>query len=171
MAPLAGSPLPVGTVYQQIVSTETGLGVLAITHYTRLLDELKPDDFAQLIPLSVQILLLGTGPVQRFPKPALLRPLMLPDEGRYVASEATMYRLLRERGQLAHRQPSAPRTNRRPNELVADGPNQVWSWDITYLPSDVRGRFFYLYLFVDVWSRRIMRAEVHERECGDVAAR
>lgn len=95
----------------------------------------------------------------------------LADEGRYVASEATMYRLLRERGQLAHRQPSAPRTNRRPNELVADGPNQVWSWDITYLPSDVRGRFFYLYLFVDVWSRRIMRAEVHERECGDVAAR
>ncbi|HEY9193051.1 MAG TPA: Mth938-like domain-containing protein [Methyloversatilis sp.] len=40
------------------------------------LDELKPDDFAQLIPLSVQILLLGTGPVQRFPKPALLRPLI-----------------------------------------------------------------------------------------------
>lgn len=95
----------------------------------------------------------------------------LADEGRYVASESTMYRILRERGQLAHRERSAPRKNQRPNELVADGPNQVWSWDITYLPSVVRGQFFYLYLFVDIWSRRIMKAEVHERECGDIAAR
>lgn len=95
----------------------------------------------------------------------------LADEGRYVASESTMYRVLRAEGQLAHRQHSAPRKHKAPDELVADGPCQIWSWDITYLPSSVRGRFFYLYLFVDVWSRRIMKAEVHDRESGDIAAR
>jgi transposase InsO family protein len=95
----------------------------------------------------------------------------LADEGRYVASESTMYRVLRAEGQLSHRERSAPRKHKAPDELVADGPCQIWSWDITYLPSSVRGRFFYLYMFVDVWSRRIMKAEVHEHESGDIAAR
>ncbi len=95
----------------------------------------------------------------------------LADQRMYVASEATIYRLLRAHGQLAHRHCSAPRKHHAPKELVADGPNQVWSWDITYLPSCVRGQFFYLYLFVDIWSRRIVKAEVHAREDGDIAAR
>jgi putative transposase len=54
--------------------------------------------------------------------------------------------------------------------VVATGPNQVWSWDITYLPSAMRGKFYYLYLFVDVWSRRIMKAVVHAEESADLAA-
>lgn len=95
----------------------------------------------------------------------------LADQGMYVASEATIYRLLRKAGQLAHRHSSAPRKHQAPKEFVANGPNQIWSWDITYLPSPVRGQFFYLYLFVDVWSRRIVKAEVHECESGEIAAR
>lgn len=94
----------------------------------------------------------------------------LADRGCYIASESTMYRLLRANDQHTHREDSAPRTRTAPKELVATGPNQVWSWDITYLPSAVRGQFFYLYMFVDVWSRRIMKAEVHNRECGELAA-
>lgn len=70
-----------------------------------------------------------------------------------------------------HRGPSKPRTVRRPDELVATGPNEVWSWDITYLPATVRGMFFYLYLFVDVWSRRIMKAVVLGEESAEHAAR
>lgn len=95
----------------------------------------------------------------------------LADEGRYLASPSTIYRILREEQQLAHRERSRPASPRqKPREHVATGPCQVWSWDITYLPGPVRGSFFYLYLILDVWSRKIVGAEVHERECSDLAA-
>lgn len=95
----------------------------------------------------------------------------LADEDRYLASESTMYRILREENQLAHREASQPRRHRRPREHVATGPNQVWSWDITYLRSPVKGQFYYLYLFVDVWSRKIVGGEVYEEECNEIASR
>jgi putative transposase len=94
----------------------------------------------------------------------------LADEGRYVASESTIYRILRAEGQDAHRGRSKPRTVRQVEEHVATAANQVWSWDITYLLSSVRGRFFYLYLVEDVWSRRIVGFEVHEEESMDASA-
>lgn len=95
----------------------------------------------------------------------------LADEDRYLASEATMYRILREERQLAHREASRPRVHQRPREYKATGPNQVWSWDITYLRRPVRGTFFYLYLFVDVWSRKIVGAQVYDEECNEKAAK
>lgn len=95
----------------------------------------------------------------------------LADEGKYLASESTVYRLLREEGLDAHRERSRPPVHSRPREHAADGPNQVWSWDITYLPSVVRGLFFYLYMVVDVWSRKIVGWEVHAEESMDLAAR
>jgi putative transposase len=94
----------------------------------------------------------------------------LADNGHYYASESTVYRILRDEGQLTHRGRSKPRIARHVDEHRATGPNQVWSWDITYLLSQVRGRFFYLYLIEDVWSRRIMGFEVHEEESMDLAA-
>jgi putative transposase len=94
----------------------------------------------------------------------------LADEGRYVASESTIYRILRAEGQDAHRGRARPRTVRCIDEHVATAANQVWSWDITYLPSSVRGRFFYLYLVEDIWSRRIVGFEVHEEESMDLSA-
>jgi transposase InsO family protein len=93
----------------------------------------------------------------------------LADKGRYLASESTMYRLLREEDQLHHRERSHAPTRRPPMAHVASGPNQVWSWDITYLHSPIRGAFFYLYLVLDVWSRRIVAAEVNESESPDLA--
>lgn len=94
----------------------------------------------------------------------------LADQGEYIASESTFYRVLRAADQMAHRGATKPRTVTRPEEVVASGPNQVWSWDITYLPAAARGKFFYLYLFVDVWSRRIMKAVVHADENADHSA-
>jgi transposase InsO family protein len=94
----------------------------------------------------------------------------LADQGMYLASEATMYRVLREEKLLSHRERSRPRRNRRPPEHVARGPKQVWSWDITYLKGPIRGVFFYLYLMIDVWSRKIVGAEVHEAESAELAA-
>ena len=94
----------------------------------------------------------------------------LADAGLYCASESTIYRILRAEEQLAHRGRAKPRTVRCVDEHESTAANQVWSWDITYLLSAVRGRFFYLYLIVDVWSRRIMGFEVHEEESMDAAA-
>ena len=79
----------------------------------------------------------------------------LADQGRYVASESTLYRLLREAGQLSHRRlERAPQQRSRPRALVASRPDQIYCWDITYLPTEVRGSYFYLYLFVDLFSRK-----------------
>lgn len=94
----------------------------------------------------------------------------LADRGTYIASESTFYRVLREQKQLTHRGRAKPATSRPPAEKRATGPGQVWSWDITYLRSSVSGMFFFLYLFVDVWSRKIVAFDVHEVESTELAA-
>lgn len=95
----------------------------------------------------------------------------LADKGLYIASESSFYRILQDEGQLVHRgRASAPGTIVKPEPYVADGPNQVWSWDITYLASTVKGCFFYLYLFMDLFSRKIVGWEVHENESSELAA-
>jgi putative transposase len=93
----------------------------------------------------------------------------LADLGKYLASESTIYRLLREEGQLAHRQATRP-PSPRPREWVACGPGEVWSWDITYLKSPIRGQFYYLYLITDVWSRKSVGWAIHTEESADHAA-
>ena len=94
----------------------------------------------------------------------------LADRGEYVASESTMYRLLRAEGELVPRGRARPPVRRETPSHRATGPNQVWSWDITYLLSPVCGVFFYLYLIVDIWSRRIMGWAVHTEESQEHAA-
>ena len=81
----------------------------------------------------------------------------LADRGVYLASEPTFYRLLREDNLQHHRGPKRAPSAARPREKAADGPRQVWSWDVTYLRSSVAGMYYYLYLIVDVWSRKIRR--------------
>lgn len=95
----------------------------------------------------------------------------LADEGVYVASESTMYRLLQSEQLNAHRGRSRPPTHHRPPELVATGVNTVWSWDITYLRAPVRGSFFYLYLVEDLYSRSIVGWAVHEEESAEAAGK
>ena len=91
----------------------------------------------------------------------------LADQGIYLASESTFYRVLKEHKMLTHRQASKPAVMNHPNEHVATGPCQVWSWDITYLHTSVKGLFFYLYMIVDVWSRKIIAAQVFDKESMD----
>jgi putative transposase len=94
----------------------------------------------------------------------------LADRGEYIASEASFYRVLREAEQVVHRgKASAPRQHR-PRTWVATGPNQVWSWDITYLASTVAGVFFYLYLIMDIFSRKIVGWEIHPEQTSAQAA-
>ena len=94
----------------------------------------------------------------------------LADQGRYIASESTLYRVLRDADQLRHRHTARPKQTTRPRALRATGPNQVYSWDITYLPSQRRGVFFYCYLFLDIFSRKIVGWHVDESERSEQAA-
>lgn|SRR5215210_300746 len=94
----------------------------------------------------------------------------LADEGRYIASEASFYRIMRENNLLAHRGKSRPRRHNKPAPLIARSPNEIWSWDITYLLSPVAGQFYYLYLIMDVFSRKIVGWEVYPRECSEFAS-
>ena len=95
----------------------------------------------------------------------------LADQGCYVASESTLYRLLREAGQMTHRRlERVPRKISKPRALVATQSDQIYCWDITYLPQQVRGAFFYLYLFVDVFSRKIVGWQVFDCESAELAS-
>jgi putative transposase len=95
----------------------------------------------------------------------------LADKQIYMASESTFYRVLKNASQ-GHRRGRAhpPKHNPTPTSHCANEPNQVWSWDITYLPSTVRGQFWYLYLFEDIFSRKVVGAEVYDQESGQHAA-
>jgi len=95
--------------------------------------------------------------------PSQIVPI-LAERGEYIASESTFYRVLREANQLAHRTPTRPKNYSKPRHFTATGPNQVWTWDITYLPTSVRGKFYYLYMFIDIFSRKIVGYEVYETQ-------
>jgi putative transposase len=95
---------------------------------------------------------------------------LLADEGIYVASESSFYRVLRDEGLMKHRSKARPSKSYKPRERVATGPNQVWCWDITYLRSSVRGVFFFLYMVMDIYSRKIVGYRVEAEESMDAAA-
>jgi len=95
----------------------------------------------------------------------------LADQGRYLASESSFYRFLRADGQQHHRGRAKPPMRRKPpTSYKASAPCEVWTWDITWMPGPALGMFFYLYLIVDIFSRKIVGWEVHERESADLAA-
>lgn len=102
--------------------------------------------------------------------PTQIVPVLL-DKGEFYASESSYYRVLREWKQLNHRGRSKERKGYpKPTTYTATGPNQCWSWDITYLPAAVKGQYYYLYLFEDIFSRKIVGQEVYEEESGELAA-
>jgi len=117
-----------------------------------------------------QLLAALNSPEFRDLSPKQVIPL-LADSGKYLGSESTAYRLLRAEGLVQHREPSrVPSGAAKPDELVAWAPNHVWCWDITYLPAEPRGQFYYLYMVEDLFSRRIVGWEVHEVECMEVSS-
>lgn len=129
---------------------------------TRPANALTPDEEAKIVELATVPEFVGLSPHQLVPK--------LADMSIYVASESSVYRVLRRKQLQRHRDRSRPRTHRRPRELVATGPNQVWAWDITYLPAGVLGRFWYLYAIIDVWSRKLVGWAVHDVQSDALAA-
>lgn len=117
-----------------------------------------------------QMIMLCNQPEYQSLPPSQIVP-MLADQGRYIASESSFYRVLHEVGQVNSRGRSdAPRKVEKPKGYKAEAPNQVWSWDITYLASAIKGVFYRLYMIEDIFSRKIVGWEVHEQETAEHAS-
>ena len=113
------------------------------------LDVLHSERFADMAPAEVYAVLL--------------------DEGTYLCSVSTMYRLLRARGEVRERRAQATHPARVKPELLAERPNELWSWDISKLKGPLRGTWFYLYVILDVFSRYIVGWTVQYRENAQLA--
>jgi len=95
----------------------------------------------------------------------------LADQGIYLASEASFYRILKKHNQASKRGRARVGCKKKlPTSYTATAPNQVWSWDISYLPTRTKGMYFYLYLFEDIFSRKAVGAEVYPEETGELAS-
>jgi len=102
----------------------------------RILAALNDDRFAELPPAEVYATLL--------------------DAGKYLCSIRTMYRILNEQGEVQERRRQLRHPRYAAPELLATGPNQLWSWDITKLKGPVKWTYFYLYVILDVFSRYVV---------------
>lgn len=102
--------------------------------------------------------------------PAEVHAILL-DEGTYLCSVATMYRLLRRRGMVRERRRQATHPARVKPELVAHGPNECWSWDITKLPGPAKWTYYYLYSIIDIFSRYTVGWMVASAESAALAER
>jgi putative transposase len=125
-------------------------------------NKLKDNERASILEVSNSAEYCNLAPSQIVPK--------LADKNVYIASEKTFYRVLKQNKMLQHRSAAKPKTHKKPDELSATSPNQLWSWDITYLLSDIRGKYFYLYLFLDVFSRKIVGFDVYDVQSAEHAA-
>jgi putative transposase len=91
------------------------------------------------------------------------------EEGRYLCSYRSMYRILHDHAEVRERRNQLRRPHYHKPELLATGPNQVWSWDITRLRGPVKGSYFYLYVVLDIYSRCVVGWMVANRESAALA--
>jgi len=122
---------------------------LSATEQQTILDVLHSDRFVDLAPAQVWAILL--------------------DEGVYLGSESTFYRLLRQAGEVRERRRQATHPAKVKPELVANSPNAVWSWDITKLRGPAKWSYYYLYVILDIFSRYVVGWMVASRESGPLA--
>jgi putative transposase len=115
----------------------------------RVLAVLNSDRFVDMAPLQIYARLL--------------------DEGVYLCSVSTMYRLLAEHAQVKDRRRQARHPAKACPELVATAPRQVYSWDITKLAGPVKGTYYDAYVMIDIYSRYIVGVHVHAHESGVLA--
>jgi len=122
---------------------------LSVTERTAVLDTLHSDRFVNDSPAEVYATLL--------------------DEGTYLASQRTMYRLLAANGEVRERRDQLRRPNYAKPELLATKPNELWSWDITKLLGPQKWTYYYLYVMLDVFSRYVVGWMLTHRETGVLA--
>jgi len=131
------------------------------THYEPA-NKLTQEERAQIIHLANNEEYKNLSAHQIVPK--------LADKGVFIASESSFYRVLKEHKQLTHRHKQQPSSRHKPKALIATQPNQIYSWDITYLPTAIEGLFYYLYLFMDIYSRKIVGWQIYTKQRSDLAS-
>ena len=130
--------------------TQTPTNRLSALERTHLLSVANSDEFGSLPPSQIVPILA--------------------DRGEYIASESTFYRIMKAESQLRHRGAERPAQRRhKPRALCATAPRQLFSWDITYLPTPVKGIYYYLYLFMDIFSRKIVGWQIYDTESSELA--
>ena len=117
----------------------------------QVLDELHSERFQDRFPAEVYATLL--------------------DEGIYLCSIRTMYRILDKHKEVKERRKQVSRPHYQKPELLATGPNQVWSWDITKLKGPAKWTYFYLYVIIDIFSRYVVGWMIAHREQAALAKR
>jgi transposase InsO family protein len=125
-------------------------------------NKLTNDEKLEILKVSSSIQFRDKPPSQIVPE--------LADQGVYLASESTFYRVLQANKLMKHRGKAKPVCRAKPAALIATAPNQIYSWDITYLKACIKGMFHYLYLFMDVYSRKIVGFSVEDEQCNTIAA-
>ncbi len=101
--------------------------------------------------------------------PYQIVPTLL-DSGHYIASESTFYRVMKAHNLLKHRGKGTAAQRKKPRSLKATAANEIYSWDITYLLSPVKGQYYYLYMVMDIYSRKIVGWQAHDCESSSHAA-
>jgi transposase InsO family protein len=122
---------------------------LDATERAKVLEVLRSDRFADKSPAQVWAVTL--------------------DEGTYLCSVSTMYRLLRQAGEVRERRAQATHPAKVKPELMADGPDQVWSWDITKLKGPFKGVYYDLFVMIDIFSRKVIHWMLATRETAELA--
>lgn len=119
-------------------------------------NKLSEKEKAQIIEVCNKPEYADLTPVQIIPK--------LADKGIYIASESSFYRVLKKEKLNTKRTPVNKPNQKSTTTHIATAPNQVWSWDITWLPGEILGCYFKLYIIIDIFSRLIINWEIHEKE-------
>lgn len=125
-------------------------------------NKLSEDERAQILAVANSEEFASLPPTQIVPT--------LADRGVFVASESSFYRVLKAAAQQHHRGRAKKPSSRVATSHCATGPNEVWSWDITWMPAAVKGQFYYWYMVLDVFSRKIVGHEVHVAESAELAS-
>lgn len=126
-------------------------------------NKLSKEEYQSVVNIVTNTKFADLPPSQIVPK--------LADNGIYIASESTFYRILRKENMQHHRMHTkAPHKPKLPTTFIADEPNQVWTWDITWLNTYTRGIYYKLYTVIDIFSRKIVGWEVWTEENGELAS-
>jgi len=139
-ASAAPAPAPVERSSPRALDVKERQAVLATLHSERFVDQSPAAVYARLL-----------------------------DEGRYLCSERTMYRLLEDAGEVRERRDQLRHPVYARPELLASRPNEVWSWDITKLLGPAKWTYFYLYVLLDIYSRYVVGWMVAHRESAQLA--
>ena len=124
---------------------------LSLEERNRVLEVARSDEFVDQAPAAIVTHLL--------------------DKKEYICSSRTMYRVLKKESEVLERRDQARHPKRKAPQLVANAPNQVWSWDITLLKGPVKGVYFYLYVILDIFSRYVVGWMLADVESGSLAKR